>query len=158
MSKIPADTEKKISDSFRKRLNELISEQGCSKNEFANLVQVSLPVITRAAIYGIIPSLRPLIKIADYFKISLPYLLGENDDEIFYPSEEHETFHTRLEQLAKEKNVKYAKIAHSMPFTKTFFYEWQRAKTLPSLEYLEAIADYFNVSIDYLLGRTDERD
>ena len=33
----------------------------------------------------------------------------------------------------------------------------QRAKTLPSLEYLEAIADYFNVSIDYLLGRTDER-
>ena len=45
-----------------------------------------------------------------------------------------------------------------MPFTKNFFYEWQRAKTLPSLEYLEAIADYFKVSIDYLLGRTDERD
>ena len=158
MAKIPAETEKKFSDSFRKRIVELIAEQGCTKYEFAALVQVSVPVITRAAIYGIIPSLRPLIKIADYFKISLPYLLGESDDEIFYPSEKHETFHTRLEQLAKEKNVKYAKIAHSMPFTKTFFYEWQRAKTLPSLEYLEAIADYFNVSIDYLLGRTDERD
>ena len=158
MSKIPADTEKKISDSFRKRLNELIDEQGCSKSDFANLVQVSLPVITRAAIYGIIPSLRPLIKIADYFNISLPYLLGETDDEIFYHSEGHETFHRRLENLVKINNTKYSKIAHSMPFTKNFFYEWQRAKTLPSLEYLEAIADYFKVSIDYLLGRTDERD
>lgn len=158
MAKIPAETEKKFSDSFRKRIMELITEQGCSKYEFASLVQVSVPVITRAAIYGIIPSLRPLIKIADYFKISLPYLLGETDDETFYPSEENETFHTRLEKLTKENNTKYSKIAHSMPFTKNFFYEWQREKTLPSLEYLEALADYFNVSIDYLLGRTDERD
>ena len=103
MSKIPADTEKKISDSFRKRLNELISEQECSKTEFANLVQVSLPVVTRAAIYGIIPSLRPLIKIADYFKISLPYLLGESDDEIFTLPKNTELSIQGLNNLPKRK-------------------------------------------------------
>lgn len=158
MSKIPAESEKKISNSFRKRLLELISEQGCSKYEFASLAQVSVPVITRATIYGIIPSLRPLIKIADYFKISLPYLLGESNDEKFYPSETDDTFHTRLEKLTQEDNSKYSKIAHTMPFTANYFYEWQRQKTLPSLEYLEALATYFKVSVDYLLGRTDERD
>ena len=45
-----------------------------------------------------------------------------------------------------------------MPFPNSYFYDWQREKTLPSLEYLRAIAEYFKVSIDYLLGRTDERD
>lgn len=158
MSKIPAETEKKISNKFQTRLLELIEEEGCDKYEFAALVKVSVPVITRASIYGIIPSLRPLIKIADYSKVSLPYLLGESDDENFYPSEENETFHIRLEKLAKEKQKKYSEIAHYMPFTKNYFYEWQREKTLPSLEYLEALAFYFSVSIDYLLGRTDERD
>lgn len=44
-----------------------------------------------------------------------------------------------------------------MPFGKTFFYEWQNKKTLPSLIYLEALADYFKVSLDYLSGRTDDR-
>lgn len=159
MSKIPAETVKKISTAFQKRLLELMEEQGCTKYEdFAALVKVSVPVITRATIYGIIPSLRPLIKIADCFEISLPYLLGESDNENFYPSEENETFHIRLKRLTEEKKTKYSKIAHSMPFTANYFYEWQREKTLPSLEYLEAVANYFKVSVDYLLGRTDERD
>ena len=42
-----------------------------------------------------------------------------------------------------------------MPFDTNLFYDWQRVKTIPSLEYLIAIARHFNVSIDYLLGRTD---
>lgn len=44
-----------------------------------------------------------------------------------------------------------------MPFQKNSFYEWLRTGSLPTLEYLEAIAEYFNVSLDYLLGRTDYR-
>lgn len=31
----------------------------------------------------------------------------------------------------------------------------KRNGTIPSLDYLKCLAEYFNVSIDYLLGRTD---
>ncbi len=157
MAKIPADTEKRFSEKFKKRLLELLEEKGFSKYAFAEELKLSVSVITRATIYGIIPSLRPLIKIADYFEISIPYLLGETENEYFSKSDGSETFHIRLKSLASERNVKYSKIAHSMPFTKNYFYEWERNKILPSLEYLEALADYFGVSIDYLLGRTDDR-
>ena len=35
--------------------------------------------------------------------------------------------------------------------------EWEKKGTIPSLDYLKCLADYFNVSPDYLLGRTDDR-
>ena len=157
MPKIPTEAEKRISAEFQARLTELMDELDTTKIEFAKKVHVSEAVITRAVIYGIVPSLKILVRIADCLNVSLPYLLGETDDAAFYPAEPQIGFHARLDGLAEEKNVKYSQIAHKMPFTKNFFYEWQRVKTLPSLDYLRALADYFDVSIDYLLGRTDYR-
>lgn len=158
MPKIPTETEKRISPAFQERLLELIDELECTKYQFAAKVQVSVAVITRATIYGIIPSLKILIKLADYLNVPLLYLLGETDERSFDPTQKAETFHVRLQQLTEEKQTKYSKIAHTMPFSKNFFYEWQRTKTLPSLDYLKALAEYFKVSVDYLLGRTDYRD
>ncbi len=157
MPKIPKDFENRISPAFRERFLEIAEEFDCSKKELAAKFSVSESVLTRAEIYGIVPSLKILIKIADALEISLPYLLGETDDRAFYPSEEGTSFHERLKDLTEEKHTTYAKIAHHMPFSKNFFYEWQRAKTLPSLDYLRVLAEFFDVSIDYLLGRTDER-
>ena len=157
MSKIPEDTEKRVSPEFQQRLKDLISDEECTKKEFASAVGISKDVIIRATLYGIIPSLQSLIKIADHLDISLDYLLAETDDRSFYKSENPTTFHTRLEYLKNEKNTKYSKISHSMPFSRNSFNEWLSRKTFPSLEYLKAIAEYFDVSIDYLLGRTDYR-
>ena len=44
-----------------------------------------------------------------------------------------------------------------MPFANNSFSEWFAKGTLPSLDYLKALAEYFNVSADYLLGRTDDK-
>ena len=157
MPKIPTEAEKRISPEFQARLSELIDELEVTKIEFARRVPVSEAVITRAVIYGIVPSLKIVVRIADFLNVSLPYLLGESDDAAFYPAEPQVGFHARLDGLAKESNVKYSQIAHKMPFSKNFFYEWQRVKTLPSLDYLRALAEYFDVSVDYLLGITDYR-
>lgn len=157
MPKIPVDTPNRISAEFQSRMIEILEEQECKKDVFARRVGISPPVISNAVIYGIIPSLRPLMKIADYLKVSLPYLLGETEVNDFYASDSHATFHTRIAELTKEKHTNYSQISNRMPFSKNFFYEWQNKKTLPSLDYLKALAEYFKVSIDYLLGRTDDR-
>lgn len=103
------------------------------------------------------PSLQSLIKIADYLNVPLLFLLGDNDDNYFCKSEKPVTFHQRLQQLADEKNKKYSEIAHSMPFARNSFYEWIKRNNLPSLENLLILSEYFEVSPDYLLGRTDDR-
>ena len=157
MTRIIKDTEKTLSPEFQKCLIEFREDNELTNEQFATKVGVSKPVILRATIYGIVPALRQLIKIADFMNLPLEYLLGEIDDPYFYKSEKPTTFHVRLEELAGERQVTYAEIAHTMPFTKTYFYQWQKKKTLPSWDYLRVIAEYFKVSPDYLLGRTDDR-
>lgn len=157
MARIPEEYKNKTSYKFQKRLLYCISELDCNKNDFAKLAGVNKDVITRAAVYGIIPTVRSLTKIADYLNISISYLLGESDDETFFKSDSPTTFHLRLKQLSEENNTKFSSISNKMPFAKNSIYEWMRTGALPSLEYLFALAKYFNVSPDYLLGRTDDR-
>ncbi len=156
MSKFPENSQIKVSGDFSNRIRHLIYENECQSNkDLAELIGISTPVISKAVNYGIIPSLRSLIKIADKFDLSLKYLLGIDEQNEFIPTDTPTTFYDRFDMLAKEKKLKYAKIASQMSFERTYIYEWFKEGTLPSLEYLFQIADFFKVSPDYLLGRTD---
>lgn len=158
MEKISETPEKKVSPEFRKRLLELIDDEGCSRSEFASLVGVSSALISRATLYGILPNLHSLIKIADYSKVSLEYLVGKTDQNEFCAAEKPTTFHVRLKELTEENETKFSVIAHKMPFARNLFQEWIKRGTIPILDNLFALAEYFKVSPDYLLGRTDYKD
>lgn len=62
-----------------------------------------------------------------------------------------------FESLRKDNNISYYKIAKDCHFDKSCISKWRSLKHIPNLEILELLADYFDVSLDYLLGRTDER-
>lgn len=63
----------------------------------------------------------------------------------------------RLKELRLEKgmNMRQTAIALNIPYTTYISYE--KAEREPNSETLIMLADYFNCSIDYLIGRTDER-
>lgn len=158
MSKSPENALYRTSPVFKKRITQLIYRQNCtSKKEFAALVGVSEPTITRATLDGIIPTVPVLVTIADALEISVEYLLGRSDHDHFAPARIPASFHIRIEQLKRERNTNYGEICKKMRFPRTYFYEWLKEKTFPCVDYLVAIADYFGVSADYLLGRTDSR-
>ena len=69
-----------ISEKFQNRIKQIIEDQDCNRKDFPNFVGVSRDVIIRATKYGIIPSLKSLIKIANKLNVSIPYLLGETDN------------------------------------------------------------------------------
>lgn len=154
---MPIDTDKRISNEFKQRVLELMEDSEFNKKLFSKHLGISYEVVSRMTVYGIIPSLKTLLKIADYYDLSLTYLLAETEENDFIKSNFEVQFIDRFEQLLKENHLKYSQFVKSMPFTTNFIYEWKREGTLPSLEYLKAIADYFKVSPDYLLGRTDYR-
>lgn len=157
MSGQPQETQYKISENFRIRLLEIIDDEECDKFELGRRANVGRTIMTKATLYGIIPSLPALLKLADHLNLPLFYLLGESNDKIFHPSDNPTTFRIRLQELKEEKKTTYGKIATQMPFPSSYFYDWAKRKMFPSIDYLKAIADYFKVSPDYLLGRTDER-
>ncbi|MDE5943742.1 MAG: helix-turn-helix domain-containing protein, partial [Clostridia bacterium] len=59
--------------------------------------------------------------------------------------------------LCNEKKVTRYKVSKDLHFDQSYITRWFNKNYLPSLELLDLICDYFKVSVDYLLGRTDER-
>lgn len=64
-------------------------------------------------------------------------------------------FSNRLKQLRKEKKLKQSDMAILLNLTTRHYQEIEYGKVnIPTLT-LIFLADYFDVSIDYLVGRTD---
>lgn len=59
----------------------------------------------------------------------------------------------KIKELAKKRGISLAKLEESLGYSTNYFYTL-KTKT-PNSERLQEIADYFHVSTDYLLGRTD---
>lgn len=145
-----------ISTVFQKRINELVEETDLKKVDLAKSGNFDYRSLSNALVYGIIPTTSTLIKMADYFKVSMDYLLGRTEkNEFTEPSSE--TFQIRFVRLCKEKGVTHYKVSKDCFFDKSNISRWLSKGYLPTLEILDMITKYFNVSIDYVLGRSDFR-
>lgn len=147
-----------LSTIFQKRFNEIIEESDYKRAEIVKLVPISHSTLSNALSYGIIPSVKTLIRVADFFDISINYLLGKIDEEYFEKSSNPTTFHKRFESLCSEKEVTHYKVAADCLFDKSSISKWFSKNFIPELEIIELLCEYFNVSPDYLLGRTDYKD
>ncbi|GHU75091.1 transcriptional regulator [Clostridia bacterium] len=65
-------------------------------------------------------------------------------------------FSSRLKDLREKNKIKQKEIADGLGLTQTQISDLENGKTTTSLERIYALADYFGVSIDYLVGRSDE--
>ena len=59
----------------------------------------------------------------------------------------------RIKKLAKQKDISIYQLEEEIDIGRNTIYQWN--KRTPSADKLQKVADYFNVSVDYLLGRTD---
>ena len=62
----------------------------------------------------------------------------------------------RLRELRLEQNISQKAVAEKLQVSQQTYSDYEHCKTNPDLAMLAKIADFFEVSIDYLLGRTDE--
>lgn len=61
----------------------------------------------------------------------------------------------RLFELRSEKRLSQREIAKIFNVSQGTYNNWENARTQPSLEQLIALADFFDVSVDYLIGKED---
>src|SRR5690625_1593618 len=64
------------------------------------------------------------------------------------------TMFDRIQKLSKDRGKNLKETALDIGFGENYFYTLKRQS--PKAETLQIIADYFDVSTDYLLGRTDK--
>ena len=61
----------------------------------------------------------------------------------------------RLKKIRKDKNLRQIDLANSLGLAQTTIANYEQGTRFPNEKTLSQIADFFNVSLDYLLGRTD---
>ena len=64
----------------------------------------------------------------------------------------------RIKELRNEQHITQLKMALDLNMSQNTISRYENGEREPGLAELIRIADYFHVSVDYLLGRTDKRE
>ena len=66
------------------------------------------------------------------------------------------SFKTRLKQLRKERNINQRELSEYLKVAPSTISMYENGQREPNFEVLEVLADFFNVDMNYLLGKTDK--
>lgn len=144
-----------ILKNFVENLNDLILD---NKTEIQDMIANS--GISKSNIYAYIggyylPNATNLIKLADYFECSMDFLLGITDETKCIISKVRSNFIKRINLLITSNFSSVQAFLTKSKFSKSTYYSWLKRNSAPSIELVVQIAEFFGVSIDYLLGRSD---
>ena len=65
-------------------------------------------------------------------------------------------FRTRLKQLRNEKKINQRELANFLKVAPSTISMYESGQREPNFEVLESLADFFNVDLNYLLGKSDK--
>lgn len=65
-------------------------------------------------------------------------------------------FSERLLRLRRERNVTQRQLAEELQISELAIQHYESQRRKPAFDILIALADYFDVSLDYLVGRSDK--
>lgn len=63
-----------------------------------------------------------------------------------------------IKELRKNKRMTQKDLAEAMRVSQQTVGAWETERAIPGADTLSDLADYFNVTTDYLLGRPDKKD
>lgn len=64
-------------------------------------------------------------------------------------------FGTILRELREKKDLSQVELAKKLNITSQSLSQYELGKRMPDIDMINRLADFFNVSVDYLLGRTN---
>lgn len=67
-------------------------------------------------------------------------------------------FTVRIKELRLSRGKTQAEIAESLGILRTTYGEYERGKIIPPMDKINMLAEMYNVSVDYLIGNTNESD
>lgn len=139
----------KISD----RLSELMIHKGVDSKTLAKEIGVSESTISRWKSNSKYMLLSGALKIADFFNCSLDFIVGRSETMIdFTPQRVLPHFYENLRSIMKQRNVTRYEINAKTKIKSSHFVDWGRGSD-PHILSLVELADYLEVTLDYLVGR-----
>jgi transcriptional regulator with XRE-family HTH domain len=142
-----------ILSKFAENLLALMEEHNINAPALAEKLNLHRTSITRYLCGERLPNYEDFVALIEYFNVSADVLLGRidySDVKEFHPIQ---PFGTTLQQAMKEAKVSQYRIQKDLHFSSATTNSWVSNKKLPAMDRVDKLADYLDVSVDYLLGR-----
>jgi len=97
-------------------------------------------------------------ELANYYKTTLDYVLGLSNKREFIETPlfiDWKLVSKRLAELRHLKNLTETELSSKIGFAQTTYSSYEIGKRRPTTMKLLAIAQFYNISVDYVVGRTD---
>lgn len=140
---------------FVDKINEFMLLNGYTATTLAETISVS-----PSTIYNLLqnrykqPDTEVFFKLIEFFGYSADYMLGF----VEFPAETHyypplRKYGDKLRTLLKQKGETQKTFIENMKISSSLAYKWLSNETLPSVDYLVKIANYFEITVDALIER-----
>ena len=144
---------------YYKRLKELRENQKMTQLQFSEKIGIDRGTYSHYETEHEPLPIKHLINICNYFNVSLDYLFNFTNQKKYKntKSEINKTLSgERLKKLRKEHHLTQAQFSKIWNISDTAISAYEKAKHTISTPFLYHVCDKYQISADYLLGRTDE--
>lgn len=151
---------------FGQRICDFRKSAGMTQKQLGEAVGLSMQAVNDIEKGRRETTITKAILLARLFNTTVHYLMGDTDDparpqdlpfiEYLFGREDLFKFSKRIRDLRESKKVTPQEVGKATNLGTLRYKNLETSETTPDLEMLIALADYFDVSLDYLVGRSDE--
>ena len=148
-----------IKDILAERLRKCRTEAGLTQIMAATYNDITEKAYQNYELRTSEPKVNTLSRIAQFYKVSMDYLVGLTDDPTPYSKSSdgsQDVLAKRLRKYRKKTGLPQIKVAFPCQVTESAYQGYELAKQEPRLHILVRIAQFYGVPVDYLAGLTDE--
>lgn len=143
---------------FSNKIKDLREEKNISQKEFAKILNLDNTLYNKYENnYTIIP-LKYLIKISNYFSVSIDYIFGFTNSKNYKNQKTENNYDlvgTRIKEFRKENKLTQKKLAEILNTTQSVIAGYESQRYLIATQFLYTICKKYHISADYLLGKID---
>lgn len=137
---------------FSERFNDLLFEYQISPEQLSKALNIPVSSIYAWKKNEYSVTLSNTILLADYFKCTIDYLAGRNDSELTFIPQKCPPFLEVIKKIMNQNSISTYKLRKETHFSGSYFTRWSRGEE-PYLTTLIELAEYFNCTLDQLVGR-----
>ena len=143
---------------FFKRVHDLRVDNDLKQKEIAKMLKVNINTYPywENGMYEM--PIEMMDKLSKFYNCSMDYLTDlSNEHGIFSKEFNSEEMFIRLKRLRKENHLSQAEIGNKLGFGQMNYCRYETGKILIPFSKLYLIAKEFNVSLDYLMGKSEDK-
>ena len=137
---------------FAENLNDLMFDAKITAEQLSAAIGAGLTTVNRWKRDASKIRLSHLLKLADFFACSLDFLTGRSDTELDYTPLQCPPFFEQLRLVMEKYQVTRYRIVKDTKIYDSYFTNWKNGAD-PHILTLIDLANYFNCSVDSLVGR-----